>query len=153
MKDARHLVVEEPDGSVAIAFNEDVPPSPEFPPEPPRTEVFHRVIGVKYNRTAKLMSYTLSFSSLFCLMYLNRIIDSINTLLICATTMAIHTENKPYSVIVPTTHGTISLLMIFPFAVLHMWGQVSYQVGCVVLCVFSVRTAEDVTVEHFEEIP
>jgi len=153
MKDARHLVVEEPDGSVAIAFNEDVPPSPEFPPEPPRTEVFHRVIGVKYNRTAKLMSYTLSFSSFFCLMYLNRIIDSINTLLICATTMAIHTENKPYSVIVPTTHGTISLLMIFPFAVLHMWGQVSYQVGCVVLCVFSVRTAEDVTVEHFEEIP
>lgn len=147
MKDARHLVVEEPDGSVAIAFNEDVPP------EPPRTRVFHRVIGVKYNSTAKLMSYGLFFSSVFCLMYLDRIIDAINTLLICATTMAIHTENRPYSIIVPTTHGTIALLMIFPFAVLHMWGQVAYQVGCVVLCGFSVRTAEDITVEHLEEIP
>ena len=62
-------------------------------------------------------------------------------------------ENRPYSVIVPTTHGTISLLMIVPFAVLHMWDQVAYQVGCVVVCVFSVRTAEDVTVEHLEEIP
>jgi len=152
MKDARHLVVEEPDGSVAIAFNEDVPP-PELPPEPPRTRVFHRVIGVKYDRTAKLMSYVLSFSSVFCLMYLDRIVDAVNTLLICATTVAIHTENRPYSIIVPTTHGTISLLMVVPFAVLHMWDQVAYQVGCVVLCVFSIRTAEDVTVEHFEEIP
>ena len=152
MKDARHLVVEEPDGSVAIAFNEDVPP-PEIPPEPPRTRVIHRVIGVKYDRTAKLMSYALSFSSLFCLMYLDRIVDAINTLLICATTVSIHTENRPYSVIVPTTHGTISLLMIVPFAVLHMWDQVAYQVGCVVLCAFSIRTAEDVTVEHLEEIP
>jgi len=30
MDGARHLVVEKPDGSVAIAFNQDVPP-----PEPP----------------------------------------------------------------------------------------------------------------------
>ena len=32
MDEARHLVVEKPDGSVAIAFNQEVPP-PEPPPE------------------------------------------------------------------------------------------------------------------------
>ena len=36
MDEARHLVVEKPDGSVAIAFNQEVPP-PE-PPEPPRND-------------------------------------------------------------------------------------------------------------------
>ena len=34
MDEARHLVVEKPDGSVAIAFNQEVPHTPE-PPEPP----------------------------------------------------------------------------------------------------------------------
>mgnify|MGYP006221995545 CR=1 FL=1 len=33
MDEARHMVVEKPDGSVAIAFNQEVPPPP--PPEPP----------------------------------------------------------------------------------------------------------------------
>ena len=32
MDEARHMVVEKPDGSVAIAFNQEVPP-PEPPPE------------------------------------------------------------------------------------------------------------------------
>ena len=39
MQNERHLVVEEPDGSVAIAFNEEVPAPP--PPPPPRLlEIF-----------------------------------------------------------------------------------------------------------------
>ena len=32
MDEARHMVVEKPDGSVAIAFNQEVPP-PEPPPK------------------------------------------------------------------------------------------------------------------------
>jgi len=45
MDEARHLVVEKPDGSVAIAFNEDVPP-PEVPPEPPATQRRIHITGL-----------------------------------------------------------------------------------------------------------
>ena len=41
MQNERHLVVEEPDGSVAIAFNEEVPapaPAPAPPPAPARQD-------------------------------------------------------------------------------------------------------------------
>ena len=38
MDEARHMVVEKPDGSVAIAFNQEVPP-PEPPPTPPPPEI------------------------------------------------------------------------------------------------------------------
>jgi hypothetical protein len=31
----RHVVIEKPDGSVAIAFNEEVPPAPAPAPAPP----------------------------------------------------------------------------------------------------------------------
>jgi hypothetical protein len=61
MDEARHLVVEKPDGSVAIAFNQEVPP-PEPPPEiiQPRSHV--RFL-LEYHPVARALAYIFVLAS------------------------------------------------------------------------------------------
>ena len=68
MDGARHLVVEEPDGSVAIAFNQEVPP-PEPPPESPtvRTRTRIRISGIKFCERGKVAVIMMFYMSLFLL--------------------------------------------------------------------------------------
>ena len=60
MDEARHMVVEKPDGSVAIAFNQEVPP-PE-PPEPPPEMIRVRPrprfrLLLEYHPVARALAY------------------------------------------------------------------------------------------------
>jgi hypothetical protein len=61
MQNERHLVVEEPDGSVAIAFNEEVaaPPPPLPPPEMygPTTTTTFQIFNRISPRSYVLLSY------------------------------------------------------------------------------------------------
>jgi hypothetical protein len=95
MNDARHAVVEYPDGSVAIAFNQEVP-SPE-PPEPP-PEIIQPLprfrLLLEYHPVVRALAYIFVLASGINLALFGRIIDIINFVLIVSTTGALHTEHS-----------------------------------------------------------
>ena len=143
MDEARHLVVEKPDGSVAIAFNQEVPP-PEPPPTPPemirvRPQQRFRFL-IEYHPVARALAYIFVIASGINLGLFRRIIDIINFALIVSTTGALHTEHSA-SITVIVFHGTCAGLMVVPFCVLRMWEQAIYQFSIAMMCMTAFNTA------------
>ena len=130
----RHVVIEKPDGSVAIAFNEEVPPAPAPAPAPAPPEMI-----LEYHPVARALVYIFVLSSGINLALFRRIIDIINFVLIVSTTGAIHTE-YPASIGVVVFHGTCAGLMIVPFSVLRMWEQSIYQFSVTIMCLTAFNT-------------
>jgi len=151
MDEVRHLVVEKPDGSVAIAFNQEVPP-PE-PPEPPpemirvRPQQRFRFL-IEYHPVARALAYIFVIASGINLGLFRRIIDIINFALIVSTTGALHTEHSA-SITVVVFHGTCAGLMIVPFCVLRMWEQAIFQFSVTVMCLTAFNTATQIA----EQLP
>ena len=146
MDEARHLVVEKPDGSVAIAFNQEIPP-PEPPPEiiQPRSHV--RFL-LEYHPVARALAYIFVLASGVNLALYTRTIDIINFVLIVSTTGALHTEHSA-SITVVVFHGTCAGLMIVPFCVLRMWEQAIFQFSVTVMCLTAFNTATQIV----EQLP
>ena len=142
MQNERHLVVEEPDGSVAIAFNEEVaaPPPPPPPPEMIglRPQPRFRFL-IEYHPVARALAYIFMIASGINLGLFMRIIDIINFALIVSTTGALHTEHSA-SITVIVFHGTCAGLMIVPFCVLRMWEQAIYQFSIAMMCMTTFNT-------------
>ncbi len=145
----RHASVELPDGSVCVAFNEDVPP--------PEIEIalvrMRRAVGVKFNPVAKTLVYILFLTSMVKLAWFRGWLDAINVVLVSLTNMALYPERLPFTIIQPVLHGSMSGLMVVPFCVLLMWGEACYQFGCCVSCVYAVVTADDITEEFVVQHP
>ena len=143
MKNERHLVVEEPDGSVAIAFNEEVaaPPPPPPPPEMIglRPQPRFRFL-IEYHPVARALAYIFMIASGINLGLFMGIIDIINFVLIVSTTGALHTEHSA-SITVIVFHGTCAGLMVVPFCVLRMWEQAIYQFSITMMCLTAFNTA------------
>jgi hypothetical protein len=147
MDESRHLIVEKPDGSVAIAFNQEVPP-PE-PPEPPPEIIQPRFrFLIEYHPVARALAYIFVISSGINLALFRRTIDIINFVLIVSTTGALHTEH-PASIGVVVFHGTCAGLMIVPFCVLRMWEQAIFQFSVTVMCLTAFNTCNQLA----EQIP
>jgi hypothetical protein len=147
MDEARHLVVEKPDGSVAIAFNQEVPP-PE-PPEPPFEMIRPRFrLLLEYHPVARALAYIFVIASGINLALFTRTIDIINFVLIVSTTGALHTEYQA-SIAVVVFHGTCAGLMIVPFCVLRMWEQAIYQFSVALMCVTAFNTCNQIA----EQLP
>ena len=145
------MVVEKPDGSVAIAFNQEVPP-PE-PPEPPpemirvRPQQRFRFL-IEYHPVARALAYIFVIASGINLALFMRTIDIINFVLIVSTTGALHTEHSA-SITVVVFHGTCAGLMIVPFCVLRMWEQAIFQFSVTVMCLTAFNTATQIA----EQLP
>ena len=151
MDEARHLVVEKPDGSVAIAFNQEVPP-PEPPPTPPemirvRPQQRFRFL-IEYHPVARALAYIFVIASGINLALFMRTIDIINFVLIVSTTGALHTEHSA-SITVVVFHGTCAGIMIVPFCVLRMWEQAIYQFSIAMMCVTAFNTCNQIA----EQLP
>ena len=151
MDEARHMVVEYSDGSVAIAFNEEVPPPepPEPPPEMygPRPRRRFRFL-IEYHPVVRGLSYIFIISSGINLALFMRTIDIINFVLIVFTTGALHTEDSA-SIGIIVFHGTCAGLMIVPFCVLRMWEQAIYQFSVTIMCLTAFNTATQIA----EQLP
>jgi hypothetical protein len=148
MDEARHLVVEKPDGSVAIAFNQEVPP-PEPPPEMIRVRPQQRFrFLIEYHPVARALAYIFVIASGVNLALYTRTIDIINFVLIVSTTGAVHTEHSA-SITVVVFHGTCAGLMIVPFCVLRMWEQAIFQFSVTVMCLTAFNTATQIA----EQLP
>ena len=146
MNDARHAVVEYPDGSVAIAFNQEVP-SPE-PPEPwpeiIRPQPRFRLL-LEYHPVARALAYIFVLASGINLALYMRTIDIINFVLIVFTTGALHTEHSA-SITVIVFHGTCAGLMIVPFCVLRMWEQSIFQFSTALMCFTAFNTCNQIAI-------
>ena len=152
MDEVRHMVVEKPDGSVAIAFNQEIPPpEPPEPPEPPpeivRVRPRFRVL-LEYHPVARALAYIFVLGSGVNLALYTRTIDIINFVLIVSTTGALHTEHSA-SIAVVVFHGTCAGLMIVPFCVLRMWEQAIFQFSVTVMCLTAFNTATQIA----EQLP
>ena len=146
MDEVRHMVVEKPDGSVAIAFNQEIPP-PEPPPEIVRVRPRFRVL-LEYHPVARALAYIFVLGSGVNLALYTRTIDIINFVLIVSTTGALHTEHSA-SITVIVFHGTCAGLMIVPFCVLRMWEQAIFQFSVTVMCLTAFNTATQIA----EQLP
>ena len=153
MDEARHMVVEKPDGSVAIAFNQEVPP-PEPPPTPTPPEMIRvrpqqrfRFL-IEYHPVARALAYIFVIASGINLALFMRTIDIINFVLIVSTTGALHTEHSA-SITVVVFHGTCAGLMIVPFCVLRMWEQSIFQFSVALMCVTAFNTCNQIA----EQLP
>ena len=151
MDEARHMVVEKPDGSVAIAFNQEVPP-PEPTPTPPemirvRPQQRFRFL-IEYHPVARALAYIFVIASGINLALFMRTIDIINFVLIVSTTGALHTEHSA-SITVIVFHGTCAGLMIVPFCLFGMWEQAIYQFSVTVMCLTAFNTATQIA----EQLP
>jgi hypothetical protein len=151
MDESRHLVVEKPDGSVAIAFNQEVPPPepPEPPPEiiRPRPRPRFRLL-LEYHLVARALAYIFVLGSGVNLALYTRTIDIINFVLIVSTTGALHTEHSA-SIGFIVFHGTCAGLMIVPFCVLRMWEQAIFQFSVALMCFTAFNTCNQVV----EQLP
>ena len=138
MEGCRHLVVEGPDGSVAIAFNEEIPPPVIVEPQTV-TRVRFDVVAVKYNNIVQIgfrLTLLISFVKLFNFL---RIIDITDFIFVIASTIAVHSE-RPVSVAPISGHG-MYLLTIFPvIAFMNRWWDLSYIMLCLLLCGASLGT-------------
>ena len=143
MDEARHLVVEKPDGSVAIAFNQEVPP-PEPPPEIIRPRPRFRLL-LEYHPVARALAYIFVLASGINLALYMRTIDIINFVLIVFTTGALH-SNDSASIAVVVFHGTCAGLMIVPFCVLRMWEQAIYQFSIAMMCFTAFNTCNQIAI-------
>ena len=149
MQNERHLVVEEPDGSVAIAFNQEVAAPPPPPPEMIRLRPRPRFrLLLEYHPVARALAYIFVLASGINLALYTRTIDIINFVLIVSTTGALHTEHSA-SITVIVFHGTCAGLMIVPFCVLRMWEQAIYQFSIAMMCITAFNTCNQIA----EQLP
>jgi hypothetical protein len=151
MQNERHLVVEEPDGSVAIAFNQEV----AAPPPPPREMIRLRPrprfrLLLEYHPVARALAYIFVLASGINLALYMRTIDIINFVLIVFTTGALH-SNDSASITVIVFHGTCAGLMVVPFCVLRMWEQAIYQFSIAMMCMIAFNTCTQ-TCEEISEV-
>lgn len=152
MDDTRHAVVESPDGTVAIAFNEEVPPPP--PPSPPLETIRLRPqpprfrFSIEYHPVVRGLAYIFVISAGINLALFRRLIDIINFVLIVSTTGALHSEHSG-SIAVVILHGTCAGLMVVPLCVLRMWEQAIFQFSISMLCFTAFNTANQLA----EQIP
>ena len=149
MEGERHVVIEKPDGSMAIAFNQEIPPPP--PPPPPPEIIRQRPrfrFSIEYHPVIRGLAYIFVISSGINLALFRRLIDIINFVLIVSTTGALHSEHSA-SIIAVVLHGTCAELMVVPLCVLRMWEQAIFQFSVGVMCLAAFNTANQIA----EEIP
>ena len=140
MKDERHLVVQEPDGSVAIAFNPEVPPPPE-PLPPPEIQPVQEMTRIHYNIVVKFASVFLLLTCVIQLILYSRGLDAMNMLFIGTTTIAVFSE-RPSSAAWITAHGFTAGLLSIITAAMFLWNFAVYQLACWSVCVMAIVTCE-----------
>ena len=147
MEGERHVVIEKPDGSMAIAFNQEIPPPP--PPPPPPEIIRQRPrfrFSIEYHPVIRGLAYIFVISSGINLALFRRLIDIINFVLIVSTTGALHSEHSA-SIIAIVLHGTCAGLMVVPLCVLRMWEQAIFQFSVGVTCFAAYNTATQIAEE------
>ena len=145
MEGQRHLVVEGPDGSIAIAFNQEIPPPVLLePPTPLLVRV--DVVAVKYTKNVQICFEVSLLISLVNLVTSQRIFDVINFIFITASTIAVHSE-RPISIAPISGHMTYLVTILPVIAFSRRWWDLSYIMVCTLLCGTSLMTMKRILIQ------
>ena len=138
----RHVVVEKPDGSVAIAINEDVP----VPPPPPEEVVPEGGRVVRYSPINAVTADFLVFLAIGVMMMYQRYVDAFNIIFGLMTCHALHRKPVPYRFTGPSLLGAqaYAFIMCTFFTVTHMWWEAAYQFSCGTNILFTFLNAEEI---------
>jgi hypothetical protein len=139
----RHVVVEKPDGSVAIAINEDVPAPP---PEEVVVTVSEGERVVRYSPVNAITADFLAFFAIGVMMMYQRYLDAFNVIFGLMTCHALHRKPVPYRNTGPSLLGAqayASIMCTF-FVVTHMWWEAAYQFSCGSNILFALLNAEEI---------
>ena len=139
----RHVVVEKPDGSVAIAINEDVPAPP---PEEVVVTVSEGERVVRYSPINAVTADFLVFFAIGVMMMYQRYLDAFNVIFGLMTCHAFHRKPVPYRLTGPSLLGAqaYAFIMCTFFAVTHMWWEAAYQFSCGSNILFAFLNAEEI---------
>jgi|TARA_R110000850_G_C9695344_1_gene439476 hypothetical protein len=147
----RYILVEGPDGCVAIAFNQEIPqPVIVEPPEEIQTPIVTRfdLDAVKYNKIVQLCFQMALLISLFNLVTSQRIFDVINIIFTIASTFAVHSE-RPISIALIMGHCMYLITILRTIAFMHRWWDLSYVISYTVLCIISLLTMKKTLGQSF----
>ena len=148
MEGERHVVIEKPDGSLVIGFNQEIPiplPHEEVVVTVPDGE---RV--VKYSPVNAVIADFFVFLAIGVMMMYQSYLDAFNVIVGLMTCHALHRKPVPYR---HTGHSLLAtqsyaFIMCTFFSVTHMWWEAAYQFsfGSNILLAF-------LNVEEIEETP
>ena len=145
MDGTRHLVVDKPNGSIAIAFNQGIPPQ-----QPPATRMRIHITSISFCEKGKAVVCMFFYISIFMLTWFFRFIDIVNACFMFTTFVMVVTgwTIATYHIVV---HGTLSIMAFVPLAVIDMWGTSVYQLGVAVLCMYLNYTSKYNIVQNLED--
>ena len=155
MQNDRYLVVNEPDGSLSVALNEQVKTIPvhiSIPPPQTAQQVDALVImspPLLQSNAVESTQYTLisqSFAFILLMAAIATVIlpphsplDVVNVVLMSFTFVAVSSDNisaRGYLLL----HAVFTLFVIaFHIAYTFEWVQVGFQLSCLALCIFVLR--------------
>lgn len=167
----RYVVVDEPDGGVAVAFNEEVKPPPPLPDtveieqeqqqQSFLTEILrisrrvarqravsHRLSDQAVARSKLLSNFfaaVLLFSAVANLALHRRFFDILNVIFMSFTIAAIRYDSLVSRMFI-TMHAVLSIMGMAYFAVRLYWGQVGYLLGCIILCTFVLTWRDEAVI-------
>lgn len=166
----RYSIVEDPDGAVSVAVNVEVKPQPCALSNPRYShvrdnEMQHRpatILGDSpilmlsrrrgnfepaqsqelktYGLTLQMCAFILLLSAVVNVCVHKRLIDIINVVLTCFTSLAIRYDLGCLSKCQLLSHGTFAVGTTIPLALNSDIGQVVYQLGCMSLCIYCLMT-------------
>ena len=161
MQNDRYLVVNEPDGSLSVALNEQVKTIPvhiSIPPPQTAQQVDALVIRsppllqsnavtestIQYNNKYTLISQYFAFILLMAaianvILPPHSPLDVVNVVLMSFTFVAVSSDNISTRVYL-LIHAVFTLFVIaFHIAYTFEWVQVGFQLSCLALCIFVLR--------------
>jgi len=143
MEGERHVVIEKPDGSLVVGFNEEIPTPP---PEEVVVTVSEGVRVVKYSPINAVTADFLVFFAIGVMMMYQRYLDAFNVIFGLMTCHAFHRKPVPYRLTGPSLLGAQSyaFIMCTFFVVTHMWWEAAYQFSCGSNILFAFFNAEEI---------
>lgn len=136
----RYVVVEGPDGSLAIAFNQEV----QHLESQAQMSSHDNIVTIEYNKNVQITFEIYTVISLFKLVSSRGIFDVINFIFITTSTYAVHSE-KPVYISFLIIHIMYSLMVVPTLGFMHMWWDLVYSIGCIILCSASLLTMKRIT--------
>jgi hypothetical protein len=148
----RHVVIEKPDGSLVVGCNVDVT---EPPPPPEEVVLAIPLEVVRYSPINAIVADFLLLMGFGIMIVYQRYLDIFNIIFGVLTVYALHRKPVPYQLTGTSLLGAQSYayIMCIFFAITHMWWEAAYQFSCGSNVLLALVSAEEITTEHFEEVP
>lgn len=147
MGDERHVIIQEPDGSLVVGFNDEIPPPPP-PEEIVITIPDEQIAVIKYSLVNAVITDFFVLTGMGTLIAYRRYHDTFNIIFGLMTSYAFHRKPVPPQLTFSQLIGSLSYHFIMGtfFLVSHMWWESTYQFCCGMNIVLALFICEEITI-------